>query len=186
MVNENNKHDENDVVMDTEIPLEDVEIDEEEGVLKDKISALRAKLKTCEEDKRTHLEELQRARADFLNGKRRLEEQLMRDKERITEKHVESLLPLADSFEMAMKDPAWKEASETWRKGVEGIHGQLMNLFAQYDVTTIDPLGEEFNPHEHEALVDTGSNTKIGEVIQKGYRIKERVLRPAKVAVGNK
>lgn len=186
MVNEDNTHDEHDVVMDTELPPEDVEIDEEEGVFKDKISALRAKLKACEEEKRQHLEEIQRMRADFLNSKRRLEEQLQRDKERITEKHMESLFPLADSFEMAKKGTAWEQADEQWKKGIEGIHNQLLTIFAQNGIEAFSPLGEEFNPHEQEALMDNGKDSIVSEVIQKGYRTKDRVIRPAKVAVGTK
>ena len=181
------RNDENDVILDAEPLPEDMEIEagEEEASSTSKIKALRDKLAECEDAKRQSLEDLSRARADFLNSKKRNEEQLIRDRERITERHMEDLLPLADSFEMAMRDPAWASADPKWRSGVEGIHNQLMNLFKSNNMELLDPAGQEFNPHEHEALMDTGNGNKVSNVIQRGYKIGDRVLRPAKVAVGD-
>ncbi len=181
------RKDENDVILEAELLPEDTEIEagEEEVLSSNKIKALRDKLAECEDAKRQSLEDLSRARADFLNSKKRNEEQLVRDRERITERHIENLLPLADSFEMAMRDPSWAAADPKWRLGVEGIHNQLMNLFKSNAVEILDPIGVEFNPHEHEALMDTGNGNTISNVIQRGYKIGDRVLRPAKVAVGN-
>jgi molecular chaperone GrpE len=180
------RNDDNDVVLDTETLPEDIEIEagEEEALASEKMKALREKLAVCEEERRKSLEDLSRARADFLNGKKRNEEQLIRDRERITERHIEDLLPLADSFEMAMNDPTWTQADPKWQAGVSGIHTQLMNIFKNYGVEVINPLGKEFNPHEHEALMDTGNGNTVSTVIQSGYKIGDRVLRPAKVAVG--
>ena len=181
------RKDENDVILDAELLPEDTEIEagEEEVLSSNKIKALRDKLAECEDAKRQSLEDLSRARADFLNSKKRNEEQLVRDRARITERHIEDLLPLADSFEMAMRDPSWAAADPKWRLGVEGIHNQLMNLFKSNAVEILDPIGAEFNPYEHEALMDTGNGNTISNVIQRGYKIGDRVLRPAKVAVGD-
>ncbi len=180
------RNDENDVILDTETLPEDIEIEAEEeaALTSKKMKDLRERLAVCEKEKRQSLEDLSRARADFLNGKKRNEEQLIRDRERITERHIEELFPLADSFQMAMNDPAWTQADPKWQVGVSGIHTQLMNIFKNYGVEVIHPLGQEFNPHEHEALMDTGNNNTISAVIQSGYKIGDRVLRPAKVAVG--
>jgi molecular chaperone GrpE len=181
------RNDENDIISDTEPLPEDMEMEagEEEASYSKKIKDLRDKLVTCEEEKRQHLEDLSRARADFLNSKKRNEEQLVRDRERITERHIENLLPLADSFEMAMRDPAWAAADPKWRAGIEGIHTQLMNILKSNNVEVLDPLGKEFDPYEHEALMDTGNGSTVSNVIQRGYKIGDRVLRPAKVAVGD-
>lgn len=188
MLDKDTKHDmENEFVPETneDIP-EDIELEDVEVSSSNKMQALRKKLEDSEKEKLRCLEELQRTKADFLNSRRRLEDQLERDRERITERHIEELLPLADSFEMAMKDPSWQEADEKWRKGVEGIHQQLLNIFKNHNVEILNPLGKEFNPHEHEALIDSGSNSTVGGVIQSGYKIGNRVIRPAKVAVGTK
>jgi molecular chaperone GrpE len=148
---------------------------------KQKIKQLQAKLKTSEDERLKLLEESQRAKADFLNARKRLEEQKSLDIERVTLRHIEDILPLADSFEMAMKSPKWNEADEVWRKGVEGIYGQLQTLLKAYNVTKIEALGAAFNPHEHEAL--SGDGDTVTEVYQTGYKRGEIVIRPAKVSV---
>jgi molecular chaperone GrpE len=165
----------------TDMDLEDVE---EAGT--DTIKKLKAKLKDCESAKMQYLEDLQRAKADFLNTRKRLEDQLARDRERITEANMLMLLPLADSFDMAMKDASWKEADGTWKQGIERIYTQLMSVLSQHGITPFDPVGEEFNPHEHEAVMNSGNGNEISEVFQKGYKRGETVLRPAMVAVGTK
>lgn len=174
------------VILDDEgIAPEDASLEDIEGASTAKMKQLRQKLAACDEEKRSIHEELQRTRADFLNSKRRLEEQLQRDRERITDRHLEDLFPLADSFEMAMQAPSWSEADETWRKGIEGIYAKLIAIFKSNGIEVIDPpLGSPFNPHEHEAIIDNGTNDHIGHVLQKGYKRNNMVIRPAKVAVG--
>jgi molecular chaperone GrpE len=160
------------------------DIDETDGRLEDKIKKIRSELKEANEAKRTALESLQRERADLLNTKKRLEEQARIDRERVLTKHIEELLPLCDSFDMAMQDPAWQAADPSWRKGVEGIYAQLVTILNNYGVDIMAPIGEPFNPHEHEALIDNGGDQKVTAVIQKGYRRAQTIIRPARVAVG--
>lgn len=187
-----NKHDKDKYEDEVEITNEahdsfdpvDPELEDIEEYSKDAIKKIRSELKVAQEEKRLAQESLQRERADFLNARKRQEEQLQRDRGRITLAHVEELLPLADSFEMAMRDERWGSADVVWRKGVEGIYAQLQAIFRSYNVTEIDPKGESFNPHEHEALIDNGGEHKVSAVIQKGYKCGDMVIRPAKVAVG--
>ena len=164
----------------------DADLEDVEAESMDKIKKLQRKLKECEAEKMKHLEDLQRAKAEFLNSRKMLDEQLTRDRERITEKHVLALLPLADSFDMAMKDPAWQQADSAWKEGIERIYAQLKNILAQNRVESFDPLGEEFNPHEHEAVINSGNGNTIGDVLQKGYRRDGTIIRPAMVAVGSR
>ncbi|MEM9336299.1 MAG: nucleotide exchange factor GrpE [Patescibacteria group bacterium] len=184
-----------DIEIETEsVPEEDISIEDAEAMSNDKLKDLRTKLKQCEAEKSDHLEELQRAKADFLNARKRLDEERVADRTRNKIAHVEELLPLCDSFTMAMGDTAaWEEAPEKWRKGVEGIHAQLHNLLQQYGVKEVAPTGEQFDPQHHEAmgseavedskLVDT-----VVKVIQPGYTMivdgTERQIRPARVIVG--
>jgi molecular chaperone GrpE len=186
-----NKHDKNEhddgIEFTNEIPdtieseLEDEDIEELSAA---KVKKLRDALKEAEAQKRDALEALARERADFLNARKRLEEQKASDMERVTARHIEAILPLADSFEMAMQDPKWQSADEVWRKGVEGIYAQLTTILRAHGVEEIMPLGQEFNPIEHEALVDSGTNDIVAAVLQKGYRKGATIIRPAKVAVG--
>ena len=158
----------------------------------DKMKALREKLKAGDEEKRQYLEDLQRVRADFLNSKRRLEEQFMRDKERATDKLVMELLTLGDTFDTAMKDTEkWERVDKEWREGVEAIYAKLLSILKSCNLEVIDPKGRPFNPEEHEAVanVPVTDETEVDtvlEVLQKGFKRNGSVIRPARVVVGTK
>ena len=196
MVNINNDND--DVQLDVtneDLGVDELEIEELEEVGANKIKDLRKKLLTCEEEKRTIQDDAQRARADFLNAKRRLEEERAQDKVRFKKAAVEELLPLCDSFEMAMSNTeAWEKADKAWRSGVEGIYAQLSRLVESYGVSTINPLHEPFDPYRHEAIgtvavTDKDMQDKVVTVMQRGYEIKTgdkvELIRAARVATGS-
>jgi len=188
MKNTENQEEFEDILEDT------VELDgeQEESSLQGKIKDLRQKLTACEDEKRSHLEELQRTRADFLNSRRRLEEQLARDKERAADKILTELLTLIDSFDTAMVDKElWNTIDEKWRVGVEAIHAKLLSILKSNNVIQTDPLGLTFNPEEHEAVSEMIVNEEskvntIVAVLQKGYTRNGITIRPAKVVVGTK
>lgn len=192
------RHDEIEADLDIEANLEDsaqdIELEDEEAQSADKIKLLRSKLKACEEEKMSHLEELQRAKADFLNAKKNLEADRVRDKERASMQFVEELLPLCDSFHMAMSnEEAWNSVDQVWRTGVESIHTQLLQVLESHKVTIVNPVHETFDPAIHEAMSNQAVETEaqhhtVIQVIQPGYTMtvgdKTEVLRPARVIVG--
>lgn len=199
-----NKKHENEHIEDTDIEItnekldinDEVEVEEAEEQQTDTIKKLKAKLKEAEAEKRTALEDLQRAKADFLNARRRLEEERLRDRERGVISHIEDLIPLCDSFEMAMSNKeAWEKTDAIWRKGVEGIYAQLSSILASNKVEAVSPQGEQFDPTKHEALstapvAKAEENDTVVNVIQKGYVLKKadgnsEVIRPARVIIGN-
>jgi molecular chaperone GrpE len=195
MVNDNDITDVDfDVEDDDHHESEDLELSDQEASASDKMKQLRQKLAKCDEEKRQVMEEAARERADFLNARRRLEGERAQDKIRYTKKHIETLLPLSDSFEMARADKAaWEKADEQWRKGIEGIHTQLQQILASYGVSEIKADGVEFDPHKHEAIgttpvTDKNLDHKVIHVLQKGYEIKVddtmEVIRPARVTTG--
>ena len=174
-------------IIDTEV-YEETEDEEATSSFNQKLKDLREKLKASEQEKMQAMEEMQRAKADFLNGKKRVEEQLWRDKERQTEMFITSLLPLCDSFTMARNNKAqWDALDEQWRKGMDGVFQQLTQLLETYDVVTIDPLHAHFDPNEHEALGTEASeeleSDHVLRVIQPGYKRLDTVIRPAKVII---
>ena len=198
MVNKNDTdkvQDDVEITNDTDTNTEhDPELFEIENDEDNKLKTLKLKLKESEEKNRDLLEELQRSKADFLNGKRRLEEERVRDKSRQTISHVEKLLPMADSFYLATLDKnTWEKSDEKWRKGVEGILSQLNSVLTSYKVTSFDPTGTTFDHNKHEALVqvpvtDESQNNQVISVIQMGYEIEvngeKELIRPARVTVG--
>lgn len=197
MVNKRNNDESQDDLEITKEDLENLEVDlneieEKQGTFN---NTLRDKLKACEAEKRDILEESQRAKADFLNAKRRLEEERKRDRERSTISHVESLIPLCDSFQVAMSHKeTWEKTDATWRKGIEGIYSQLQNILSSNSVQVIDPTGKEFSPHLHEAVStvvveDEKDNDKVISVVQMGYEMTKvdgttELIRPARVVIG--
>jgi molecular chaperone GrpE len=157
----------------------------------DKIRKLKEELKQCKEERQEYLDGWQRSKADFMNLKKRSSEDLLEIRDRFSESFISELLPVLDSFDMAFKNKeAWESAPEQWRKGIEYIHSQLLTLLENNQVKLIDPLNKDFDPNEHHSsanikVEDQSQDQKVLEVILKGYKIKDRVLRPAHVKVGS-
>lgn len=172
---------------------EDIELEDIEDRQADKLKKLRHKMEIIEEDKKQLLDDLQRARAEFLNARKRIEEDRVRDRLRAKREHMEALLPLCDSFHHAMQDPAWEKADGAWRKGIEGIQLQLNRILKESGVVVMNTDKETFNPIKHEAVstqavTDKNLDDSIVSVLQQGYEItldgKTEVLRPARVTIG--
>ncbi len=191
MVDENNTNEEIEVENDefytekNEDELEDIE-----ATAQDSLKALRKKLKECEAEKQSYLDDVQRARADFLNSRRRLEEQLERDRERATDKILIELLTVSDSFDIAMADTErWNALDANWKNGIEAIYAKLSSILKSNNITPIDPVGSTFNPEEHEAVSNNVVEDKklidtVTGVLQKGYKRNDHIIRPARVMVG--
>lgn len=179
---------------DTDTETIDSELAEDELTDANKIKKLRDQLKEADAKYRDLHEELQRNKADFLNARKRLEDERLRDRERVAFSHIEKLLPLCDSFHLAMLDTKTLDTIDPkWRRGIEGIYSQMKGLMESYGVTAYDPTGETFDPMRHEALsmikvTDEAQNHKVISVIQQGYEQKRgdktEIIRPARVTVG--
>lgn len=172
---------------------EETDLEAAEASTDDRLKGLREKLKRCEKEKAANLEDLQRAKADFLNSRKRLEEELVVAKSRFEVGYIERLLPLYDSFAMAMSNQeVWLTVPENWRVGVESIFSQLQSILNDLGAEAIDPTGEQFDPEKHEAVssvsVEASDDGKVISVIQKGFVINkngsESLVRPARVTVG--
>ncbi len=188
MVDIHELHDD-DIVLDEEsedAQDQDFELEAEEELTTDKLKSLRRKLKNSESEKMSALEESGRIRADFLNSKRRLEEQFKLDKERIVERVVEDFLPLIDSFETALMHG--EENGGHLGKGIQAMHGQFLSILKSYNITEIETEGKVFNPHEHEAIMSRAgehgeATDTVLQVLQKGYKRGDTIIRPAKVVI---
>lgn len=194
MVNNDNENNvDYEEITDEQTDTTEPELTDIEAAEVGKLKKLRDQLKLAEEDKKTALEELANVRADYLNARKRLEEDTKRTVERKTIKHMEALLPLADSFHMAMSNKdVWEKADENWRKGVEGINSQLLQILKDNGVHPVNPIGETFDPTKHEAIgteeVDTKDVDTVMAVVQQGYEMtidgKTETIRPARVITG--
>jgi molecular chaperone GrpE len=129
---------------------------------------------------------LLRRQADFDNYRKRIEKERTEDAKRHTARVVESLIPIVDGFEHALA--AHREAEyENYRRGFELIYKQLLDNLAKLGVERVDPLGQAFDPHLHQAMDRTETREhadgEILQVFQPGYVFHGRMLRPAMVRV---
>jgi molecular chaperone GrpE len=164
---------------------EDIEAEDNDVVQK-----LRAKLKKCEEEKREYLNGWQRERADLANARVELERDRGNFAKFAIEGLVHELLSVLDSFDMAFSNKkAWESVPADWRLGVEQIYSQMLSVLKAHGVIQFDPLGDMFDPMIHSSVAsveteDPALNHKVAEVVQKGYKLHEKVIRPASVKVG--
>lgn len=178
---------------DTEVGEDDVvefEFNEDgEEDLKKTLKKLRHDLKVCKKEKDEYLTGWQKERADFANYKKGEEDRKANFSEVVRERILSRFLTVMDSFNMAFSNKEnWEKVDESWRKGVEYIHAQMDNIFAEYGVQTIGNVEEKFDPNLHESIEmirtdEKEKDHKIAQVIQVGYKIADRVVRPARVNV---
>ncbi len=168
------------------------EPDESEGeisVSKQKIKELRDKLATALKERDEYLAGWQRAKADYINA-RKDELTSGTNATRIaSERMVLEILPVLDSFALAFANKeSWEKVDENWRKGVEYIASQLKTSISNMGVEEIGKIGEVFDPNYHNAVENIQTKDKendhvIAEIIQNGYVLQGKVIRPAKVKV---
>src|ERR1700733_11096431 len=130
------------------------------------------------------LDRLARAQAEFENARRRVSKEQQEYKDYATADAIKSLLPVVDSLERALQV---KSDAAEFRSGVELIYKQLQSVLGKLSVNAIESKGEAFNPHYHEAIemVETSDvpDHQVIEELQRGYKFKDRLLRPAMVKV---
>ena len=175
-----------------DIEIDDIELEDitEEDSTNTKIKNLQKKLKDAQKEKSDLMTELQKAKADFVNMRKRDEESNKEFVKYAKTGVVGDIIPVLDSFDMAMGNKeAWEKAPSEWRVGVEYIYNQLVSILEQHGLEAVNPIGAEFDPNQHEALEmietdDKSQDGKIITVVQKGYKLGEKLVRPAKVKVG--
>ncbi len=147
------------------------------AVVSGEVEALQARIAELED-------QFLRARADAENIRRRAAEDNDKTRKFAVEKFASDLLAVRDSLEMALQVD--KATLESLRDGVQLTLKQLSNAFEKHQLLEINPLGEKLDPHRHQAIsmveADAEPNTVVS-VLQKGYLLSDRILRPALVSV---
>lgn len=131
-------------------------------------------------------ETLQRIQAEFENYKKRVDKETASFKEYAKAEFMKELLPILDSFELAIQN---KEKKEDFIKGVELIYAQLFSLLEKEGLRKIEALGKKFDPYRHDVLLSEKTDKEediVLEELQKGYMFKDKVLRHTKVKVSKK
>ena len=134
-----------------------------------------------------YYDRLLRKTAEFDNYRRRTDRERQQLAESAAADLIKELLPLVDDLERALKAEAGSDATDSVRRGVELILKQLLDTLRKRGVAPIDAIGQDFDPHFHNAVTyEHAEGRRDGEVIEefaRGYMLGDRLLRPAMVKV---
>ena len=151
----------------------------------DAMPSLEEALRTAELKAQEHHDAWLRAKAETENVRRRAQEEVLKAHKFASEKFVSDILAVKDSLEAALANE--NQSAENLRAGVELTLRQLVSVFEKANVSEISPLGEKFDPHKHQAITQVDAPgveaNQVVQVLQKGYSLHERIVRPALVMV---
>jgi molecular chaperone GrpE len=148
-------------------------------------ASVEEQLTRAREDAQKYLSNWQRAEADFQNYKRRTEQEREEGRRFSQASIIINLLPILDDFERAFKSVDMRLAGLTWFDGMRLIYRKLAMALENAGVTPIEAEGQPFDPRWHEAVAHVeGEDGKVISEVQRGYKLHDRVLRPAMVVVG--
>ncbi len=144
-----------------------------------------SELQKIRAERDTLLDRLARSQAEFENARKRAAKEQQEFRDFAIADAIKAFLPAIDSFERALNAPA--SQSGEFRNGVELIYKQLQDALSKLGVRPVAAKGERFDPRVHEAIemVETGEvpDHQVMDELQKGYKLKDRLLRPALVRV---
>lgn len=139
------------------------------------------------DEAQTHLEDARRIKAEFENYKKRILREQTAVIERASGSMIERLLPVLDSFRLALVAADRTKNDREFLRGVELVYGELLEVLKKEGLEEIDAEGKPFDPEVHEAVMQVSSpevpDGHVAEVMRTGYTVKGRVIRPAMVSV---
>ena len=185
---EDGKNIQQDEVLD-DVTFVDSTEDGDELPKKDIIKKLREDIKKLQKEKEEYLTGWQRAKADYVNLQKELDASKINIAIISKEKMTENLLPTLDSFEMAFSNKEhWDKIDKDWQNGITSIYQQFISGLAMSGIEKIDKDNITFDPSIHQSIsvVETEEKEKdhtVEKILQVGYKIGERIIRPAKVTI---
>ncbi|HEX9776134.1 MAG TPA: nucleotide exchange factor GrpE [Actinomycetota bacterium] len=159
----------------------DVSADEDQPEPEDELEVARA-------DAEQHLDDLRRFKAEFENYRKRMAKEQAAMAERASQAVIERLLPILDSFELALINADRTKDYESMVRGVELVFAELVGVLEKEGLRRIEAAHAPFDPAVHEAVLRTGDGDEmvVIEEMRAGYAFQGRVIRPAMVKVGPK
>lgn len=183
-----NEEQTDDVVIESDDTLDDSVLAEES--LQETVKKLREKLKLAVKEKQEYLDGWQRTKADYMNSKKEEEARRKDIMKYASERLVDDLIPVLQSFDMAFANKEqWEKVDKNWRTGVEYIYSQFRNVLETNGLKEVNPLGLPFDPNRDEALEylpveDESKDHVVVEVVQKGYELNGKLIKAPRVKVG--
>lgn len=149
--------------------------------------ALQTALEESKAQAAEYLDGWQRARAEFANYKKRIEREREQMQQNLAGEILKRYLPVVDDLELALKNRPQQGEGASWAEGIELIYRKMLSILEAQGVTPMQAEGQMFDPNLHEAVTriqsDQHESDQIVEVVQQGYLIGDRVLRPARVVI---
>jgi molecular chaperone GrpE len=148
---------------------------------------LRVALEAAQAEAKDYLDATQRVQAEFINYKRRVERDQSSSVQNATGNAIRRYLDVADDLERALKNRPQDGTGAVWAQGIDLIYRKLLNAFEADGVKVIEAEGQQFDPNMHEAISQEDhpeyESGQVISVVQAGYTLGDRVLRPARVRV---
>lgn len=193
MTTENNKEVE-EIIEEVAQKIEE-DTKEENGVSEEEIEEqtieqlLEAKILKLEEEVKSSEDKYLRLYAEFENFKKRKNQEIEQNNKYKSQKVISEILPSLDNLERALASTEETEANEGLLKGVKMVYEGLQVALSSEGVEVIEPTGEQFDPNFHQAVMQDSDTEKESGVVldtfQKGYKLKDRIIRPAMVKVNS-
>ncbi len=128
-----------------------------------------------------------RGQAEFANARKRMEKQRLDTYSNATANVMNKLLPIVDDFERALENVPPEISENSWLEGIQLVQRKLGTMLENFNVTPIEAIGEPFDPNLHEAITQEPNEEfesgAVCRVLQTGYKIGDRVIRPSLVVV---
>ena len=160
---------------------------EAKEVAEDKIEKLEAELLEKEEKINELKDRIRHLKADFDNYKKRQTSQREDEMDKARGELIMDIVPIYDNLDRAFKSFEKNDDKDSFIEGIERIYAQFDELLSKRNVEPIEAKGKKFDPNKHQALMRVESekheNNEITEVFERGYKYKEKVLKPSKVKV---
>jgi molecular chaperone GrpE len=168
-------------------PQEPERVDEKYSAMETELAALQQSLVDCQGKANEYLDGWQRARADFSNYKKRIEREQSQVYQNAAGSILKRQLEVLDDLDRALKNRPQDGDGATWAAGIDLVYRKLTSIMENEGVKVMQAQGQAFDPTLHEAISSEDSpeheSGQIIEVLQKGYLLGDRVLRPALVRV---
>lgn len=170
-----------------EIAAEEIEDVEDEAIAEESLDTLKSELEELRSEASEYLDGWQRARAEFANYKKRIEREQEEARERIAGEIIARYLGVFDDLERALQDQPTEGDGKVWSEGIKLIHQKLKSILESEGIEIVPAEGEPFDPNIHEAISyeesDDHENGQVIAVVQQGYKLGDRLIRPAIVRV---
>lgn len=159
---------------------------EPDAIDTDDIEVLKEALAEAKAQAENHLDSWKRSQADFVNYKRRSEQEKDETRQFANSVLICNLLPVLDDLELALGSMPKELSKLPWMEGIRLIERKFQSLLKSQGITRIKTEGECFDPNLHEAVMcSQGKEGMVTQELKKGYKLRDKIIRPATVAVGS-